>query len=93
MHCVATAAVLARRSRLDPRVNPGVGAVRERHARALRTAREEVQAFIAAIDAKVPAEFAVTHLREAIAALEELIGVVSIDDVLDRVFGDFCVGK
>ena len=66
---------------------------RERHARALRAARDEVQAFIAAIHAEVPAEFAVTHLREAIAALEELIGVVSIDDVLDRVFGDFCVGK
>jgi tRNA U34 5-carboxymethylaminomethyl modifying GTPase MnmE/TrmE len=38
-------------------------------------------------------ELAATHLAAAAAALEELIGVVEVDDVLERVFGDFCVGK
>jgi tRNA U34 5-carboxymethylaminomethyl modifying GTPase MnmE/TrmE len=33
-----------------------------------------------------------SHAR-AIAALDELIGVVTPDDVLDRVFASFCVGK
>jgi tRNA modification GTPase len=66
---------------------------RERHARALRDAREEVVAFLAAMDEGVPMEFAATHLRSAIGELEDLIGTVSVDDVLDRVFGDFCVGK
>ncbi|HEU0300474.1 MAG TPA: tRNA uridine-5-carboxymethylaminomethyl(34) synthesis GTPase MnmE [Longimicrobium sp.] len=66
---------------------------RERHARALRAARDEVAAFLAALDHAVPMEFAATHLRAAVGALEDLVGVVSVDDVLDRVFGTFCVGK
>jgi tRNA modification GTPase len=66
---------------------------RERHARALRAARDEVAAFLDAMDDGVPMEFAATHLRDAVAALEDLVGAVSVDDVLDRVFGSFCVGK
>jgi tRNA modification GTPase len=66
---------------------------RERHARALRTARDELAAFAAALHEQVPMELAATHLRAAAGALEDLIGAVTVDDVLDRVFGDFCVGK
>ncbi|HEU0012138.1 MAG TPA: tRNA uridine-5-carboxymethylaminomethyl(34) synthesis GTPase MnmE [Longimicrobium sp.] len=66
---------------------------RERHARALRVAAAELEGFIAAMDEAVPMEFAATHLRAAAGALEDLVGVVTVDDVLDRVFGDFCVGK
>ncbi|HEY0025055.1 MAG TPA: tRNA uridine-5-carboxymethylaminomethyl(34) synthesis GTPase MnmE [Longimicrobium sp.] len=66
---------------------------RERHARALRTARDEVNDFLAALDDDVPMEFAATHLRGGAGALEDLVGAVSVDDVLDRVFGSFCVGK
>jgi tRNA modification GTPase len=66
---------------------------RERHARALRAARDEAAAFLDAMDDGVPMEFAATHLRDAVAALEDLVGAVSVDDVLDRVFGSFCVGK
>jgi tRNA modification GTPase len=66
---------------------------RERHARALRTARDEVRDFLAALDDEVPMEFAATHLRAGAGALEDLVGAVSVDDVLDRVFGSFCVGK
>ncbi|HEX8695636.1 MAG TPA: tRNA uridine-5-carboxymethylaminomethyl(34) synthesis GTPase MnmE [Longimicrobium sp.] len=66
---------------------------RGRHARALRSARGEVAAFLEAMDDAVPMELAATHLRAAAGALEDLIGAVTVDDVLDRVFGDFCVGK
>jgi tRNA modification GTPase len=66
---------------------------RERHARALREAHAEVEAFLAALAEEVPMEFAATHLRGAAGALEDLIGAVTTDDVLDRVFGQFCVGK
>jgi tRNA U34 5-carboxymethylaminomethyl modifying GTPase MnmE/TrmE len=34
-----------------------------------------------------------THLRSAETALEELLGVVAVDDILDVVFREFCVGK
>jgi tRNA modification GTPase len=33
------------------------------------------------------------HLRAATHALEALIGAVDVEDVLDRVFSSFCVGK
>ena len=66
---------------------------RARHARALRHARDELSTFLAALAERVPMELAATHLQDAAAALEELIGAVTMDDVLDRVFGDFCVGK
>ena len=33
------------------------------------------------------------HLRDATTALDELVGAVDIEDILDRVFATFCVGK
>lgn len=75
----------------DPGEAPLV--TRERHARALRRAREEVGSFLEALANDVPPEFAATHLGAAAAALQELIGALTPDDVLDVVFGQFCVGK
>jgi tRNA modification GTPase len=33
------------------------------------------------------------HVRDATTALDELIGAVDIEDILDRVFASFCIGK
>jgi len=66
---------------------------RGRHARAVAAARDEVADFCAALRSEFPAEVASAHLRAAESALEELLGVVSVDDVLDVVFREFCVGK
>jgi len=66
---------------------------RRRHTRALSAALHEVDDFAEALSGGVPAEMASTHLRSAETALEELLGVVSVDDILDVVFREFCVGK
>lgn len=66
---------------------------RERHARDLRTARSEIEAFCDARRSGLAPEVAATHLKAATHALEELVGVVATDDLLARVFSDFCVGK
>ena len=66
---------------------------RERYARVLRAARDEVQGFLDAQASGIPMEYAATHLQAAASALEDLVGAVTVDDVLGRVFGDFCVGK
>ncbi len=68
---------------------------RERHQAAVHTAREELAAFREAWagGAGVPALIAAVHVRAAVAALDEVIGSVSLDDVLDRLFSEFCVGK
>ena len=67
---------------------------RSRHIHGIRQAREEVAAFGAAWkQGTLPGPVAAVHLRTAATALESLIGAVSTDDVLDRVFSSFCVGK
>lgn len=66
---------------------------RERQARSLRRAREAVVAFQKDLLDGVPADLAATHLRPAETALEEIVGVVSVDDVLDVLFASFCIGK
>lgn len=66
---------------------------RQRHVRGLRGAREELSEFLGARTRGVAAEVAATHLRAAAHALEELLGVIGPDDLLARVFADFCIGK
>ena len=66
---------------------------RARHRAALERALEEVDAFYVAREQQVDAVAAATHLRAAVGALDDLIGAVTPEDVLDRVFASFCVGK
>ena len=66
---------------------------RARHGRAVRGALEEVEGFARALREGVGPEVAAAHLRPAETALEEMLGVITSDDVMDRVFRDFCVGK
>jgi tRNA modification GTPase len=66
---------------------------RARHRTALERALAEVDGFRAARAEGVDAAAAATHLRAALGALDDLIGAVTPDDVLDRVFASFCVGK
>ncbi|MHB1225783.1 MAG: tRNA modification GTPase [Gemmatimonadaceae bacterium] len=67
---------------------------RARHQRALAEARGEVAAFVEAWrEDALPAPVAAVHVRSAIGALDDLIGTVGVEDILDRVFSTFCVGK
>ncbi|MHA7813550.1 MAG: tRNA modification GTPase [Phycisphaerales bacterium] len=75
----------------------GVGVFVPRHRRALRSAidsltttREQVDAAAHAIENP---EIVAFGLRGALDALGELVGEVSPDDVIGRVFATFCVGK
>jgi tRNA modification GTPase len=66
---------------------------RARHRTALERALAELDGFWAARQAGVDAAAAATHLRAAVLALDDLIGAITPEDVLDRVFAAFCVGK
>jgi tRNA modification GTPase len=67
---------------------------RDRHRRAIGAAQAEMVAFREAWARNDPPSLvAAVHLREAANALTELIGSVDVEDVLERVFSTFCVGK
>lgn len=66
---------------------------RSRHRRGLEIARAEIEAFRVALGDGLPAEVAASHLRPAETALEEVLGTISTEAVLDAVFAEFCVGK
>ena len=67
---------------------------RERQRVAIERARKEIQEFRETFAAnRAPAVVAAVHLRDATRELEELIGSVDVEDVLDRLFSRFCVGK
>ena len=66
---------------------------RARQSEAVRRARDHVVAFMTALKGGTPVEVASARLRPAETALEELLGLISTDEILDRVFREFCIGK
>jgi tRNA modification GTPase len=66
---------------------------RRRQREGVARARGDVEAFADAVETGVPAEAAATHLQAAETALEELLGIITPDEILDHVFARFCIGK
>jgi tRNA modification GTPase len=62
---------------------------RQRHRQALAEARAAVARATRALTEELLAE----ELRLAARALERLTGRVDVEDVLDVIFRDFCIGK
>jgi tRNA modification GTPase len=77
-----------------PQPTDAIVITRERHQRGLRDAHEEVVRFLEAWSSgAVPVTVAAVHLQGARDALAELVGAIGTEDILDRVFADFCIGK
>ena len=66
---------------------------RERHRTALIRARAALAEALPHLAPGGDAVLAAHQVREATTALEELLGAVDVEEVLERVFGRFCVGK
>jgi tRNA modification GTPase len=72
-------------------LEPALGRARQRTA--LAHAREALDAALKQFRGPRDPVLVAHHLREATRALDEVIGGVDIEEVLDRVFAGFCVGK
>ena len=59
----------------------------------LRNARESVVRAKGLVDSAVGDELVASELRVALDHLGEVVGAVYTDDVLDRIFSRFCIGK
>lgn len=64
-----------------------------RHVEALRAAHEGLGRAAGAARASLPLEFIAADVREGADALSSIVGEISSDDVLNNIFGSFCVGK
>jgi tRNA modification GTPase len=65
----------------------------ERHREALGRAASALEAAAAHLEPGGDPVLVSHHVREATLALDELVGVVDVEEVLGRVFAGFCVGK
>lgn len=73
----------------------GIGvAVRERHRVAMAQAVVQLEAGLALRDTAMDhAELIADELRQAIRALDGLVGRVDVEDILGEIFASFCIGK
>ena len=68
-------------------------AINTRHRDCLRRAGDAATRASETLAQAFSVEYAAVDLRIALAALGEVIGVVSNEKILDSVFGQFCIGK
>ncbi len=64
-----------------------------RHAMLLDRARQSLTSAVSALEAEVSEEFPLLDLQEAGAALQEITGKRTPDDLLRHIFDRFCIGK
>ncbi|HEU5228872.1 MAG TPA: tRNA uridine-5-carboxymethylaminomethyl(34) synthesis GTPase MnmE [Ktedonobacteraceae bacterium] len=64
-----------------------------RHQEALRRVVEHLRASLVALEQELPLDFVSIDLRAAHHALGEITGETASDDLLDRIFSEFCIGK
>jgi tRNA modification GTPase len=68
-------------------------AINTRHRDCLRRALESCDRATTVQAEGVSPEYAAIHLNEALRAVGEVIGVVDVEQILDSVFSQFCIGK
>lgn len=73
--------------RMDLSGSPAL--TRQRHRKSLENCREALRAAMSATAPELMAE----ELRQAAQALGQITGKVGVEDLLDKIFRDFCIGK
>ncbi|MFH1067105.1 MAG: tRNA uridine-5-carboxymethylaminomethyl(34) synthesis GTPase MnmE [bacterium] len=68
-------------------------AVNARHETLLREAAAALERARDAASAKAPPEIVSADLRQALRSIGEIVGEATNEDVLDRLFQTFCIGK
>lgn len=64
-----------------------------RQSRLLQQAGEELRALERALESGYPPDILGLHLEEAVSCLDEVTGSSSNEELLDRIFSSFCIGK
>ena len=64
-----------------------------RHQKLINDALTALNAAAGAVSARVPHEMLLLDIYSALRALDEITGVTATDDILNLIFGTFCIGK
>lgn len=64
-----------------------------RHNEALIRTKKSLQQLIGSLDNGYSAEFLAVDLKESLDHLGEILGETTTEDILDRIFSRFCIGK
>jgi tRNA modification GTPase len=103
--CVAVSALTGEgipvlRERIVAALAPGAGERREtgfitsvRHEMLLREAREALESARRAAELGIPHEMLLLDLYAALRPLDAITGATTADDILNRIFSTFCIGK
>ena len=65
----------------------------ERHVRDLRTAQAALEQATEAVRSGAPGEVISFEIDEGLAALSSILGETTAQDILDKIFSQFCIGK
>ena len=72
---------------------PSVLVTRLRHKASLEQAHRSLEEAMRSLERKESGECVALDIRAALDALGEITGAISTEDILDRIFQDFCIGK
>ncbi len=64
-----------------------------RHLDCLQNALQNTEKAIANIKKGISSEFYLVELKEAVNSIKEIVGESVSDDILERIFSKFCIGK
>lgn len=64
-----------------------------RHKEAIDKSLDSLKKATSLIVEDLPLEIVAIHLRESLDNLGQIIGVVTTEDILNRIFSEFCIGK
>jgi tRNA modification GTPase len=64
-----------------------------RHEQLLRESREALDAASRAVEAGLPHELLLIDFYSALRPIDAITGATTADDILNRIFSTFCIGK
>ncbi len=64
-----------------------------RHIEKIKKAQKLIPESLSSLDNKVSIEFAVQNIKDAIGYLDDILGKNFSEDLLDRIFSRYCIGK
>jgi len=78
---------------INPAEMPETLLSNSRQIAAVQKALENIKLARIAVSDMISAEFIAFDLQEASRNLEDITGIITTDDMLDRIFSEFCIGK